>query len=235
MVVEFDFDVDLDKMQQEMKEAVNRLDLPEEAMETTFNQFGFDTFPMMIVSLYSEKKKPEELEKWVKEEVEPTLKSVAGVGRVDIKGQGPKAVVVRLKQDKLKKYNLTSQQVQQALQGNNVSIPVGDLRVDRLDMPVRIDQKITSVEDLRNMRLTVYPDPQAGMKDAFEQIGQGMEGLGQAVGGLGQAVGGLGEAVVGWVKVWARSARVWGWCRPRCNCCNRRNSCRPNSSATASL
>mgnify|MGYP001178159412 FL=1 len=195
VVVEFDFDVDLDKMQQEMKEAVNRLDLPEEAMETTFNQFGFDTFPMMIVSLYSEKKKPEELEKWVKEEVEPTLKSVAGVGRVDIKGQGPKAVVVRLKQDKLKKYNLTSQQVQQALQGNNVSIPVGDLRVDRLDMPVRIDQKITSVEDLRNMRLTVYPDPQAGMKDAFEQIGQGMEGLGQAVGGLGQAVGGLGEAV----------------------------------------
>lgn len=195
VVVEFDFDADLDKTQQEMEEAVNRLQLPDEAMETTFNRFGFDTFPMMIVSLYSEDKDPEELEKWVKEEVEPALKSVAGVGRVDVKGQGPKAVVVRLKPDKLKKYNLTSQQVQQALQGNNVSIPVGDLRVDRLDMPVRVDQKITSVEDLRNMRLTVYPDAQAGMKDAFEQIGQGMEGLGQAVGGLGQAVGGLGEAV----------------------------------------
>ena len=195
VVVEFDFDADLDKTQREMEEAVNRLQLPDEAMETTFNRFGFDTFPMMIVSLYSEEKDPEELEKWVKEEVEPALKSVAGVGRVDVKGQGPKAVVVRLKPDKLKKYNLTSQQVQQALQGNNVSIPVGDLRVDRLDMPVRVDQKITSVEDLRNMRLTVYPDAQAGMKDAFEQIGQGMEGLGQAVGGLGQAVGGLGEAV----------------------------------------
>lgn len=195
VVVEFDFDVDLDKAQQEMKEAVNRLQLPEGAMETTFNRFGFDTFPMMIVSLYSEKKDPEELERWVKEEVEPSLKSIAGVGRVDIKGQAPKAVVVRLKPDKLKKYNLTSQQIQQALQANNVSIPVGDLRVDRLDMPVRINQKITSVEDLRNLRLTVLPNPQAGMKDAFEQIGQGMEGLGQAVGGLGQAVGGLGQAV----------------------------------------
>jgi len=195
VVVEFDFDADLDKIQREMEEAVSRLQLPDEAMDTTFNRFGFDTFPMMIVSLYSKDKKPEELEKWVKEEVEPALKSVAGVGRVDVKGQGPKAVVVRLKPDKLKKYNLTSQQVQQALQGNNVSIPVGDLRVDRLDMPVRVDRKITSVEDLRNMRLTVYPDAQAGMKQAFEQIGQGMEGLGQAVGGLGQAVGGLGEAV----------------------------------------
>ncbi|MEW9033954.1 MAG: efflux RND transporter permease subunit, partial [Planifilum fimeticola] len=38
VVVEFDFDADLDKTQQEMEEAVNRLQLPDEAMETTFNR-----------------------------------------------------------------------------------------------------------------------------------------------------------------------------------------------------
>ena len=69
VVVEFDFDTDLDKAQQEMQEAVSRLRLPDEAMETVLNRIGFDTFPMMIISLFSEEKTPEELEKWAKEEI----------------------------------------------------------------------------------------------------------------------------------------------------------------------
>ncbi|MDN4594362.1 efflux RND transporter permease subunit [Polycladomyces subterraneus] len=195
VVVEYDFDTDLDKAKQEMQEAVDRVSLPDGAMKPSFSRFGFNTFPFMILGVTSQTKNPEELEKWVKETAEPILKTADGVGQVQIKGQGPKAVYVRLKQDQLKKYNLTVQQVQQALQASNVSIPVGELPSGLLDLPIRVDQKITSVDQLKNLRLTIQPNPQEGMEEAFNQIGQGMQGLGQAVGGLGQSVGQLGQGL----------------------------------------
>lgn len=195
VVVEYDFDTDMDKAKQQMQEAIDRVSLPDGALKPSFSRYGFNTFPFMILGVTSKSKSPDELEKWVEETAEPMLKTANGVGQVQIEGQGPKAVYVRLKQDRLKQYNLTAQQVQQALQASNVSIPVGELPSGRLDLPVRVDQKITSVDQLKNLRITIQPNPQEGMKDAFNQIGQGMQGLGQAVGGLGQSVGQLGQGL----------------------------------------
>ncbi|MBH8600263.1 efflux RND transporter permease subunit [Thermoactinomyces sp. CICC 23799] len=195
VVAQFDFDADLDKAQQQMRDALDRLDLPDDVMDTTFNRFGFNTFPMINFTVTSDKKNATELEQWVKDVVKPKLESIEGVGELQVKGEGPKAVYIRLNPEALKKHNLTLQQVQQALASAQMSLPLGDLNTGNVDMPVRIHQEITSVEDLKNFELTVPTNPTEGMQDAFNQIGQSMESLGQAVGGLGQAVGGLSEGL----------------------------------------
>ncbi|WP_164491829.1 efflux RND transporter permease subunit [Staphylospora marina] len=197
IVAEMEFDTDLDKAQQEMEDAINRLNLPEGAMDPMFNRFGFNTLPVVSMAVTSSKMGPSELERWAEDVARPALESVNGVGEVQIKGEGDKAVYIRLKPDKLKKYNLSAQQVQQALMSANLSLPVGDLTVDRVDMPVRIEQKIRNVDDLKNYEITVPVNPAEGFEDAFKEIGKGFQGLGEAVGGLGQAVGGLGQAVSG--------------------------------------
>jgi multidrug efflux pump subunit AcrB len=195
VVAQFDFDADLDKAQQQMRDALDRLDLPDNVMDTIFNRFGFNTFPMINFTVSSDKKNATELEQWVKDVVKPKLESIEGVGEVQVKGEGTKAVYIRLNPEALKKHNLTMQQVQQALASAQMSLPLGDLNTGNVDMPVRIHQEITSVEDLKNFELTVPANPTEGMQDAFNQIGQSMESLGQAVGGLGQAVGGLSEGL----------------------------------------
>ncbi|SEN47701.1 efflux RND transporter permease subunit [Lihuaxuella thermophila] len=195
VVVEFDFDADLDKAQQEMRDSIDRLELPEEVLKTTFNRFGFNTYPVMNLSFTSDTKKPAELERWVHDVAKASFESVDGVGEVQVKGEGNKQVYIRLKPEQLKKYNLSPQQVQQALQSANLSLPLGDLNMNQIDLPVRIEQKITNIEQLKNYELTIPANPAAGFQDAFEQIGQGMQGLGQAVGGLGQAVGGLSKGL----------------------------------------
>ncbi|MBA4495302.1 efflux RND transporter permease subunit [Paenactinomyces guangxiensis] len=195
IIVQFDFDADLDKAQQEMKDSVSRLSLPEQVLEPTFNRFGLNTSPVMSFSVTSGKKKPAEMEHWVNEVAKGAFESVDGVGEVQVKGEGNKAVYIRLKPDQLKKYNLSVQQVRQVLQNSNTSLPVGDLNLNQIDMPVRIEQKITNIEQLKNMELTIPPNPADGFQDAFDQIGQGFQGLGQAVGGLNQAVGGLNQGL----------------------------------------
>ncbi|MGA9173451.1 MAG: efflux RND transporter permease subunit, partial [Thermoactinomyces sp.] len=197
VVAQFDFDADLDKAQQAMQDSIHRLKLPDGVMDTTFNRFGFNTYPLITLAVTSDKKNTATLERWVTDKAKPELEAIDGVGEVQVKGEGAKAIYIRLKPEQLKKYNLSLQQVEQALQSANMSLPVGDLRSGSVDMPIRIDQKITNIDQLKNYELTVPANPGEGIQDAFNQIGQGMGQLGQAVGGLGQAVSGLGQAVNG--------------------------------------
>ena len=90
VVAQFDFDADLDKAQQQMRDALDRLDLPDNVMDTTFNRFGFNTFPdeLSIFTVSSDKKNATELEQWVKDVVKPKLESIEGVGELQVKGEG---------------------------------------------------------------------------------------------------------------------------------------------------
>ncbi len=195
VVAQLGFDADLDKAQQQMRDGLDRLSLPDEVMDTTFNRFGFNTFPIINFTVTSDKKKTAELESWINDTVKPELESVDGVGEVKVKGEGPKAVYIRLKPQALKEHNLSLQQVRQMLASAQMSLPVGDLNADTMNMPVRVNQEITSIEELENYELTVQPNITAGIHDAFNQLGQSMQSLGQTVGGLGQAVGGLSQGL----------------------------------------
>lgn len=197
IIAQFDFDTDLDKAEQQIKDLVGKVKLPDQAMEPVFNRFGFNTFPIYQLAVTSNQKSPAELERWVNEEAKPALESINGVGEVQVKGEGPKAIYIRLNPEKLKKNNLSLQQVQQSLQVANLSFPVGDLNQGSKELPVRVEQKIKSIEDLKKYELNLQPNFTEGINEGFEQIGKGFQGLGQAVGGLGQAVGGLGQAVGG--------------------------------------
>lgn len=189
VIAQFDFDVDLDKVQQAVRDSISRLKLPDQALDPIFNRFGFNTFPFMTLSLTSDKKSPAELKRWVNDGVKGALESVDGVGEIQVKGEGEKAVYIRLKPEQLKKYNLSVQQVQQALQMGNMSLPVGDLHTQQINLPVRVEQSITSIEELQHYPLTVFPHPVTGIAEPFKQLGQAVGGLSQGLGQVGQGVG----------------------------------------------
>ncbi|MFD1425152.1 efflux RND transporter permease subunit [Laceyella tengchongensis] len=195
VAVEYSFNTDLNQAKQEMQNAIEQTRLPKETTPTSFNRFGFNSKPFMILSVTSKTQSITELEQWVKQTMTPALKRIKEVGKAEIQGQSSKAVYVRLKQDQLKKYNLSVQQVQQALQGNNVTIPVGDVHAEDVIRPVQIDQKITSVEQLKNLRIPLYPNPQENLQKSMKQIDQGFQGLGQSVGQLGQGLGQVGQGL----------------------------------------
>lgn len=86
IIAQFDFDTDLDKAEQQMKELIGKVKLPDQALETVFNRFGFNTFPIYQLAITSDKKSPAELERWVNEQAKPALESIYGVGEIQVKG-----------------------------------------------------------------------------------------------------------------------------------------------------
>ncbi|MCP8969299.1 efflux RND transporter permease subunit [Ectobacillus ponti] len=197
IVAQFDFSADLDAAKSKIEDAVKKVKLPDGVVDPQITRISFGSFPILKVSLSNKNLSDADLEQQVRANILPNLTTVAGVGQVNVSTQKDSGVYVRLLPDKLKEKGLTLTQVQQQLQGNNLSFPITSLNIGDQSKPVRLSGKITSVDDVKNLMIPVFPDTQKAMTSSFSQIGQGMANLGQAVGQIGQAVGQLGQGMAG--------------------------------------
>jgi multidrug efflux pump subunit AcrB len=197
IVAQFDYSANLDDAKQKIEDAVKNVKLPDGVVTPEVTRISFGSFPILKVSLSNKHLSDAELEKQVRENIVSNLTTVAGVGQVNVSTQRDSGVYVRLLPDKLKEKGITFQQVQQQLQGNNMSFPITSLTIGDQSKPVRLSGKITSADDVRNLLIPIFPDSQKAMANTFSQIGKGVSDLGQAVGQLGQSVGQLGQGMAG--------------------------------------
>ncbi len=195
IIAQFDYSANLDDAKQKIEEAVSKVNLPEGVTAPQVTRISFGSFPILKVSLSNKNLSDAELEKKVRADVVPNLTTVAGVGQVNVSTQRDSGVYIKLLPDKLKETGITFQQVQQQLQGNNMSFPITSLTIGEQLKPVRLSGKITSVEDVGNLLIPVFPDTQKQMSNTFSSIGKGVADLGQAVGQLGQGMAGMSQAL----------------------------------------
>ncbi|MDR7001097.1 efflux RND transporter permease subunit [Neobacillus niacini] len=195
IIAQFDFSADLDEAKRKIDEAISKVSLPEGVVDPQVTRISFGSFPILKVSLSNKNISDAKLEKQIRANIVPNLTTVAGVGQVNVSTQKDSGVYVRLLPDKLKKYGLTFQQIQQQMQGNNMSFPITSLTIGDQSKPVRLSGQITSVDDVKNMLIPVFPDTQKSMSNTFSQMGKGVADLGEAVGQLGQGLTGMNQAL----------------------------------------
>lgn len=193
VMCQFDFSADMDKAEQEIQQAVNKVSLPEQVVTPKVGQITFGGFPIQIYSFTGSS--PEKLEKIMTDNVKPAMEGLDGISSVELTGISDKNIYISINADKLKEYNLTLDSVKQTLQANNISFPTGTVEIDSKTVPVRVSKKLLSLEDIRNIPLMSQPNIGATMGDAFSAIGEGMGQLGQGLGQLGQSMGALGQAL----------------------------------------
>ena len=203
VIAQFDYSANMKEAQRSVEEAIKSVTLPDGAIAPKTLRIDFGSFPVIDVSVSNPRITPAELEEKVRNILVPSLSGLDGVGTVQLVGGSPRAVYIRLLPSKLKAHNLTSQTVMQMLQANNISFPAGSVSLNDTIQPIQIMGKLSSLDDLRNMRLPVMPNQQASMTSALSQMGQGLSALGQTVGQLGQGVTGLGQATGAQIKLLA--------------------------------
>ncbi|WP_274364033.1 efflux RND transporter permease subunit [Paenibacillus thermotolerans] len=157
-ILKTDMAADIDSVEEEVRSVVAKADLPEEAREPQF--FTEKLEPEIYMIAFSGADQAA-VQRFVEEQVEPAIRSVQGVDQVNIRGAVNKNVYISVRPDDLKEKGLTLDQVRQLITANNVSIPVGDLRTDAQILPIRIDETLQSVEDIKNIRLTAVPTPES--------------------------------------------------------------------------
>ncbi|WP_074035031.1 efflux RND transporter permease subunit [Exiguobacterium profundum] len=155
--IDYDFSTDMDEAEQQVKDALSNVELPESAQDPQVSRLSFDAFPVIGAAISDESLDLAELTKLVEEEVQPALEGVEGAQTVQIAGQEIRRVELQFDQEALAEYNLTEDTVKQLIQANDARIALGLYELGDTEQAVVIDGKSETLEAFRDIQIPYSP------------------------------------------------------------------------------
>ncbi len=149
VVVEYEDSANMDDAEQEVRNEVDKISFPDGAMDPVIGVFETGDIPVFNVTLTGNYDLTEL--KRFGDEIQSQMESVSGIREVDVSGGYEREIQVIVDPVRLSEYGLTFQSISQALQSTNLNLPAGEQTIDGVSVNVRIDERITNIDDVRNI------------------------------------------------------------------------------------
>ena len=150
--------------------------LPEEIEKPVIANFNDSDSPILIFSIVSSAKTPEELREYVERNIKPKLSRVAGVASVEIFGGRERKILVELDRDRMFAQSLTIEKVMEVIGSSNINLLAGDLAIGTLDRSVRTIGGFTEISDIGDIGVgttkegSIVPLKEVGtVKDSYSE------------------------------------------------------------------
>ncbi len=152
VIVVFLLEKNVDVAAQEIRDRVNRIitNLPDNADPPIVEKLDPDASPILNVALTADKP-PREITEYADKVLRRQLESVPGVGQVTLLGGRKRQINVWMDPVRLRSFNLTAIDVQNALRSQNVQIPAGTVKDAASQAGLRVLGKAASVAELTQM------------------------------------------------------------------------------------
>jgi hydrophobe/amphiphile efflux-1 (HAE1) family protein len=151
--VEFDNSIDLDNAANDIRERVSRVvdNLPSESdpPQILKRAAGFTT--TMWLSLSSKTWSDLELGDYADRFLVDQFSSVKNVGRILVGGLRELSIRVWIDPIKLAANDLTIQEVESALRGENIRLPAGTLEADNIDLTLNLDKSYSNIDSIKQL------------------------------------------------------------------------------------
>ncbi|KIL77266.1 efflux RND transporter permease subunit [Bacillus badius] len=151
ITLEFPFDTDLDKVEQQVNSAVEEASLPDEA-EVKLNRLSFGAFPIYNISVFS--KDGSNIERLMKDEVIPELKKIKGINNVSVAGLTDNLVQITIDKEKAEKAGLSLSRIKEQINEKYLSFPAGELTENQQQIPIRVEESLEILDKLENLQIT---------------------------------------------------------------------------------
>jgi hydrophobic/amphiphilic exporter-1 (mainly G- bacteria), HAE1 family len=153
IVTVFLYEKDLKEATQDIRDGISaiRNDLPPEMEEPIIKRFSPNDFPIVQIAVNSSTMSPAELTRVADPLMTREMRSVAGVAQVDIVGKVERELTVQLKPEALQAANVSIGEVVQALQAQNLAVPVGRLNGDLDERTIRLKGRLDGPADFAQM------------------------------------------------------------------------------------
>jgi multidrug efflux pump subunit AcrB len=142
-------DEETDKVLQDVRDAVESVvDLPSEVDPPMIRKMENKTRPIIKIAISgAEEARLREVSKSLRDRVE----LLPGIARTEITGMVDQIIDVAVDPNKLIQYDLTLQDIAQALRDRNQAISAGTLRLEKKEMMVRTNNQFESAKDVKNV------------------------------------------------------------------------------------
>jgi len=140
----------------EVESAVNRIDLPDGALDPVITDFGSDDFiPVISASIVGEMS---ERKLWsMAEDLRDDLLDIDGISKVALSGTREREIWIEVSPQKLFQHRLSLTQVVQAVGGRNMNLPAGDMDIGHTSYLVRTIGEVESPDEFK--KIVVRWDP----------------------------------------------------------------------------
>ncbi|MFD6440150.1 efflux RND transporter permease subunit [Peribacillus sp. NPDC060186] len=151
--LQYDYDTDMDDAVKEVKEALEKLELPEGVDSPSVSKLELNAFPVVALSITDKDSDLPALTKNVEEVLVPKLKGIDGVTSVTISGQQVNEGSLVFDQEKMVQYGLDEETVKKVIQAANVTMPLGLYNFDDKEKTIVVDGNISTLQDLKNIKI----------------------------------------------------------------------------------
>lgn len=151
LIAQFDFGDDMKEAEQEIARATNGVSLPGSAGSPQVTRINVNqTIPVIQLSLGGDMA-VEELEAIAQQRLVPEIQSIDDVQAVDVIGGTTRNVDVVLNPDEMAGAGVSSAQVRDALQANNLSVSTGAISSGGNARSLRVVSELTSVDEVERL------------------------------------------------------------------------------------
>lgn len=149
ITVTFKSGTDISLKEMLIQNKVDELTLPDGVEKSRVNVFSTSEIPLMNLTLMG-RYDTYTLTR-IAEDLKDAIGKVEGVGNVTISGDLRREFHVRVDLMKLMTYKLSLSSLQNAISAANISVPIGDKDLNGQYYNLRIQEKMTSIEELENL------------------------------------------------------------------------------------
>lgn len=156
--------VDIDQKKIELDNALREIRFSDGVSDPESIIFTTSEIPLMNISIAGDYSL-EELT-GLAETVQEAVEGVKGVDAVDINGTVNREIEVVLNELKMMAYDISFDDVRLAIEGKNISAPIGELTLNGFRYNLRVDERYENIEDIENTMII----PNVYIKDIAEVI-----------------------------------------------------------------
>ncbi len=156
--LEFPFNTNMDDVEQQVNNYIRESKLPEN-VSTDINRFSFGSFPIFNISLFS--KEGTDLQTLLDKEVIPELNKIEGINSVSVGGLEEDLLQITVDKKKALGYGLSLSDIKEQINNKILSFPAGNLQGSDIQIPVRVQEKVETINQLKDLVLTSKFNPKA--------------------------------------------------------------------------
>ncbi|HLD35837.1 MAG TPA: efflux RND transporter permease subunit [Planctomycetota bacterium] len=153
--VYFEYGKDMDIALQDTRAKLDlvRRELPADADEPKIFKADPSNLPIIEIALFSATKDERDLRQWAENDLNNYFMGIPGLGSIAVSGGKIREIQVLFNQDQLRRYEISSDQISNALKAENVEFPAGRMIAGEKEYGVRLLAKFRDTEDIKNLIL----------------------------------------------------------------------------------
>ena len=175
--LEFEWESNLDESTNDIRDVIDRMydNLPDGCERPTIFKFNTSMMPILFYAITANENYPG-LEKLIDEKIINPLNRVNGVGSVAMIGSPQRMVYVDVDPKRLDAYGLTLEQIGSAIASENTNMPLGDVKMGKLDYQIRVQGEFTGSDKIGGVVVanykgkSVYVRDLATVKDTLKDV-----------------------------------------------------------------